>query len=449
MTGPAPRATPPTATHGRARVRVCAGGLSTAQARTLRGSTDTETGALVVSAPTRSGNAALATGVLDALGATGSLRLVGRVPDAAIDVVLPWLVAYRVRHVLVTRIDRMPTTSLTLLLDLVGAAGAVLWVTGVPLSTPHRQVLAGRGSRELEPDTFCDAWTQAAAPPPGVAEVGPTSAEDAEAFWPPMPPDDFPTFRAALHRTVPAPAREQADTLFLATLVEARERLRSLLTGEAPGVRAASNERSGVVQLDRAALEEHVSHYLHHLLAVSPSTAGLTVRVRAAQVAAFRLGWLLSVNLPRLVATADEPSVATRRNPHTWLALRLFRYPYQGATCVLAGLDLDSDTIQTLPTSAVAADGSTVTIDGDIFAVPAPARVMLHAQHLTNQLAGRSADEPFVYVPGGTVTHERVRNTVRAALLDVGVPLLSRKVDSTWAANDWLNRWGVALQEVS
>ncbi len=169
-----------------------------------------------------------------------------------------------------------------------------------------------------------------------------------------MPLDDFPTFRAALHRTVASPAREQADALFLATLVEARARLRPLLTGEAPEVRAATSERADVVQLDRAALEEHISHFLHRLLTVSPSTAGLTVRVRAAQVAAFRLGWLLSVNLPRLVATADEPSVATRRNPHTWHALRLFRYPHQGATCVLAGLDLDSDTIQTLPTSAVA-----------------------------------------------------------------------------------------------
>ncbi len=90
-----------------------------------------------------------------------------------------------------------------------------------------------------------------------------------------------------------------------------------------------------------------------------------------------------------------------------------------------------------------------MTLHGDVFEVPAPARVLLRAQHLTNQLAGRSQVEPFLYVPGGTVTHTRVRDTVRAALLDVGVPLLSRKVDATWAANDWLNRWGVALQEVS
>ena len=68
---------------------------------------------------------------------------------------------------------------------------------------------------------------------------------------------------------------------------------------------------------------------------------------------------------------------------------------------------------------------------------------------MTNQLAGRRGHEPFIYVTGGAVSHTRVRETVRAALLDVGVPLLSRKVDLTWAPNDWLNRWGVALQEVS
>jgi hypothetical protein len=74
---------------------------------------------------------------------------------------------------------------------------------------------------------------------------------------------------------------------------------------------------------------------------------------------------------------------------------------------------------------------------------------MLRAQHLVNQLAGRSGHEPFVYIPGGTISHDRIRNTVRAALLDIGVPLLSRKLDQTWAANDWLNRWGVALQAIS
>lgn len=433
---------------GSSRIRVCAGGLGTPRARALRGSTRLNQGVLVVPSPTRPQASALATAILDALGATGSLRLVGRMPDEALEAVLPWLVAYRVKHLLLVRADRMPAAIVSLALDLAAAAGADLWVTGVPMPSANRELFSARGAQSLKPGEFCRAWAAIvsaadAAPTPATADT--RAGED----WPAMPTDDFPTFRAAFHRCVASPAREQADALFLATIADARRNLGPVLRGEVSAVVAADQEVRGAVQLSRPALEEHVSHYCHALISSSATTAELTVRIRATQVAVYRLGWLMSVNLGRLCATADEPSVAVRRDPRTWHALRTFRYPYQGAICVLTALDLDSDTIRGLPASAVGADGSTVTVHGNTMAVPVEAHVLLRAQLYAVQLAGNPVTEPFIALAGSPVSHDRVRNTVRAALLDLGVPLLSRKVDQTWTGDDWLTRWGLALQTVS
>lgn len=430
------------------RPRVCGGPLTTAQARALHASHDPDRGLLVLSAPTAPQPSTLSSAVLNALGATGSLRLVGRVADTTLEVVLPWLLAYRVRHLLLTRADRMPSASLQHALELAAAAGITVWTTGAPLHDLHRQVLAGRRAQTLTAEEFLTAWNTATAQAQPV-EPDETGLTARPAAWPPMPADDFPTFRAAMRRCLPADVFAAADALFLATMTDARARLAPLLCGDNDAVRAVEQDRPGVVCLDRTALEKQVSRYLHTLIGASTSTPEVTVRLRAAQVAAFRLGWLLSVNLDRVVATADEPSVAARRDPRTWQALRLFRYPYQGAICVLAGLDLDNNTIRALPAGAVAGDGSTVTVHGHRFPVPPPARVMLRAQRLSGQLAGRTDAQPFIHVAGAPATRERVRTTVRAALLDAGVPLLSRKVDETWAGNDWLNRWGIALQEVS
>ena len=127
----------------------------------------------------------------------------------------------------------------------------------------------------------------------------------------------------------------------------------------------------------------------------------------------------------------------------------MFRYPHQGAVCVLTGLDLDGETILTLPASAVALDGSTVTVQGRTLTVPDGAEPLLRAQLFSGQLAGRTDSDPFLHVDGEPLTYDRARATVRAALLDAGVLLLSRQIDSSWNGAEWLLRWGIAIRAVS
>lgn len=137
-----------------------------------------------------------------------------------------------------------------------------------------------------------------------------------------------------------------ADHLYLATLAEAHARLQRPLTGHGT---LADVQPAGRTVLDRARLEAEVAGSLHTLVGRSATAPKLTVRVRAAKTAAFRLGWLLQVDPERLVTTVSTASAAAARSEHTWQTLPLYREPYVGAVLVLAALGLDIETMLTLP----------------------------------------------------------------------------------------------------
>lgn len=429
-----------------ARVVRCVEPLTTEQARWVRGQTDLDRGRVAVSGGgDRAGGTAFANTVLDALGATDAQRLTGRVHESVVTITLPWLLAYRVRHLLVHRADLLLTDTLEAVLTLAAAAGATLWLTGTQLPGPSRELLDDQFVSELGFDAFTAAWQARTHDGVGVETVPARTGG-----WPPVPADDFPTFRAACRRALPPEVFTDVDALYLTTLADARAALTPVLTG-APetGIATGVLETSGKTLLDRARLEEATARYLHSLLNASVDTVEATVRVRAAQTAAFGLGWLLAVNLARLTATMDAPAAAALREPGTWRALRMFRYPHDAAICVLAALGLDLATVLALPHRAVARDGATVTVDGGSLVVPVGGRVLLRAQAITGQLVGRDPEAPFLHAAGADIGQHRVIATVRAALLDAGVPLLSRKVDPYWNGLQWFDRWGVMLQDVS
>jgi hypothetical protein len=262
-----------------------------------------------------------------------------------------------------------------------------------------------------------------------------------------LPADDFPTFRAAMRATLTAAQFAAADRLYLTTVTEALDRLAAPLSGQ--GTQSSDQPGRGRPVLDRTRLEDAVAAYLHTLIGRSGSRAELTVRIRAAQTAAFHLGWLLQVKLDRLVATTATPSAAAVADPDTWDTLRLYREPHSGAVLVLAALGCDAETIRTLPAAAVSADGATVTVHGVPLPTPPGAAVLLRAQLTAGQLEGRGADAPFVHAHGEEFPGGKVLATVRRAYLDTGIPLLSRIVGHTWSDAEWLSRWGVCLQDLA
>jgi len=429
-----------------ARIVRCSAPMTTVQARMLRASS--APGAAIVVSPglalhTASGAAAA---VLDALGITGAQRKESRVHESALDQVLPWLLAYRVRELAVHRADLLVPPALELLVEITAAAGVRLWLTGTQMGGPAEAVLATQRITRLDAQPFLDRWLAAAA---AVADNR-LPERHTPAGWPPMPADDFPTFRAAARRVLDADTFAAVDRLYLETLWDARGRLAPLLAGESPDVPAGQPLPSGRALLDRSALEEAVTRLLHAAVHQSTNVSEAIVRIRATQSAAFGLGWLLGVSPPRLIATMSEPARAAREAGSTWAALRTIRWPDLAAVCVLAALDLDMETMLTLRRCDVADDGSCVTVAGVTLPVPTAAHVLLQAQHIAGDLAGFGPDAVFLHLEGQPLKPARLLLAVRqAAYLDNGVLLLSRKLDRSWSSHMWIHRWGVTLQDIA
>ncbi|MGY1838431.1 MULTISPECIES: hypothetical protein [unclassified Modestobacter] len=427
-----------------ARIRVCRDRLDTTEVRWLLGCTDVTAGRVVLRPSSQAAvGATVVSDLLDALGITGTQRRTDRAHQSVLDHVLPWLLAYRIRDLVVHGYTSMTLDALRLLLDLTDATGVRLWLTG--RTTDERlQIATARGATTA-------TWTEVHAALTATA-AQPTDNPDAEGpdvAWvcPPVPADDFLTFRAAARATLPAEQLTAVDAVYLATLTEARSRLAGPLAGD--GTLADDQLPGGRPLLARDRLEATVAQYLHTLVMRSATAAELTVRLRAAQTAAFHLGWQLQVRLERLVNTASAPSAAAARSRSTWQVLRLYRDPVIGATLVLTALGCDVATMLALPAAAVAADGSTVTVHGAPLPTPPGAAVLLRAQRFAGQLTGRSPAEPFLHAAGEPVTDAKIASIVHAAVKDAGVPLASRVVDHTWNGRQWLTRWGVTLQEVS
>lgn len=423
-------------------IRVCTEALDTATARWVLSRTDLAAGRLTVyphGDGHHEGLVQILGDLLDALGVTGPQRLVGRAHQSVLAYTLPWLLAYGIRDVLVHRHDRCSDAAIELLADLTAAAGARLWLTGPTGDAGRADMLAGRGAVTV---TWAQVREHFAATPGGAPRPVPDRP-----VWPEVPADDFPTFRAAMRRTLTAAQFAEADELYLATVAEARARLAGPLSGE--GTLAARQPGGRLPVLDREILERVVAAYLHTLIGRSQHRSDLTVRIRAAQTAAFTLGWFMQVKLDRLVATTSAPPVQAATSQQTWEVMRLYREPHVGAVLVLAALGCDIDTIRTLPTSAVAPSGAAITVHGAPLPTPPGADVLLRAQLIAGQLTGRGPDAPFAHAFGEEMTQVRVQNILRIVHAEVGIPMLTRHIDRTWGGHEWLTRWGVMLQDLS
>lgn len=425
------------------RIQLCTDVADTAAVRWLLSLTDVSAGRLVFhpSGHLHShGATSLAGELLDALGVTGNQRAVGRASQYNLNAALPWLLAYEIRTVIVHGWSRVPLDALELLLELADATGVRLLLTG-PCTTERRQVVIGRRAT-------VSTWANLRAELEGeLARALPASSDTKLDVFPPMPTDDFPTFRAAMRDTLGGSDFARADALFLATLRESAVWLRAPLSGA--GTLAERQPPHGRPLLDRDVLEQTVATYVHMLVSRSRDHAEVTIRVRAAQTAAFHLGWLIQVNLDRLLATTATPSAAAVRSPHTWETLRMYRDPHIGAVMVLAALEFDAETILELPCAAIAPDGTTVAHGGIELPVPEGAQVLLRAQRLCGLLAGRDASAPFVHHYGEPLTRAKVTAAVRGVYSDTGVSLMSRRLDSSWSAHEWFTRWGLCLQVAS
>lgn len=193
---------------------------------------------------------------------------------------------------------------------------------------------------------------------------------------------------------------------------------------------------------------------LEHLRAVVHGCAcaeEMLVVVRATQAAAYRGGLLVSVELPRLVATAERAADAAVHSPTTWRRLRAYRQPYRGAACALAACDMALETMLGLALAGVRADGKLVVApSGKKVTLPAGAELYLRAQVAHRYIQGASDDELLFATEDGPMRDKYLADAVRNALSEVGVTLYSQQLDrAELDPKRWARRWGIAVQELS
>ena len=405
------------------RLRVCQEPMDTSRVRWLLQCNDPAFGRVVLRGRLghrRAATASVLADLLDALGATGPQRALGRTHPNLMAHVLPRMLAHDLEDLIVHDYRLLPVHALEHLIDLSDAVGARLWLTGPAAGTTTAGLLHDRAASAA-------TWAELQA-----ALIAPTAGADTAAWspepWPVMPADDFPTFRAAMKRVLRPEEFDNADALYLDTLTESQRALAGPFSGQ--GTLHPRQPTGDRPVLHRGDLEAAVAAHLHTLVACSGSLAEITVRVRAAQVAAFTLGWLLQVKLERLLATASSPSEQVAADPRTWATFGLYREPHIGAVLVLAALGMDATTIRTLPAHAVSADGCSVTLHGATLPVPPGGALLMRAQQAAGQLAGRAATEPFVHAHDEELTNREVFKVIRTAYLDTGLPLLSRRLDA-------------------
>ena len=260
-------------------------------------------------------------------------------------------------------------------------------------------------------------------------QVATAPAEPPAPEFPRVPADSFVTFRAE--------ARQRLDTDAFA-VVDARYRAAFDLARAWFGTEAQVGEEA-VLGLIRSQLH-----------GCSCTDEMLTAQ-RAIEAAAFRAGWLVSVELDRLVVTADRTSAAAIHSPQTWRRLRAYREPYRGAACALAAAELAPETMTSLALGQVDPEGTSVTPSDRPAPVEIPqgADVYLRAQLWYRRLQGAGDSDLLFAGDPGPMRARYLADAVRCPLGEVGVPLFSQMVDRAEIdSKRWANRWGLSVQEL-
>lgn len=360
--------------------------------------------------------------LLECFGVRNDLTGAGRDDDASWDALISWLLAYRIRHVVLLDAQWLPRPLLDEVAALAALCGLELWlVAHHPVSTEHLDAIA--------------RWPHDTPPPAqlvGVVRAGLDTGRDPTPplGFPAVPRDNFFTFRAEARRRLDPAAYAVVD-----------ERYRQAFTAAAKHVAAITVDEASVLE------------YLRGELNRCASTDEMFTVVRATQAAAFHAGWLVNADVVRLVVTAETASRAAIHDPDTWRRLRGYRDPYRGAACGFAAADIAITEMQAVTLADVAHDGATATVarDGSTVTVelPAGSRVFVRAQrvHRVNQDA---EDTDLLFADQDEPMRDRfLVNALRAPILEIGVPLLSQATN--WTRVDskrWATRWGLSVQEL-
>ncbi|MGH8981158.1 MAG: hypothetical protein ACRDWE_09090 [Acidimicrobiales bacterium] len=407
----------------RARIKTMTLHHTTEGARRLRASSNPDAGLFVAAVPPDMRRSyPLTWELLAALGKEPDVSGAGRHQDLDWELVCAWVLAHGVRHVVLVDAQWIPPR---LLPDVVGIAtttGTTLWlVAHQPVDNGYVEALGGWPTEAASGAELANLVSS--------AQVTPITATPPD--YPRLLADSYLTFRAAARRELGADEFELVDARY----TEAYNSAKSWFEDQPAGA------------VGEQALLAYVRGRLHGCFCAEE----MLVEVRGIQAAAHNESWLISANLSRLVATAQNASAAAIHSSHTWRRLRAYREPYRGAACALVASEMALHSMLEVRIADVDPDGSAVAFPGpdgpERVVLPEGAEVFLRAQVVHRAIQGAGTGELLFATEEGPMTAKYLANSVRAALADVGVPLYSQQVERAEVdAKRWSQRWGLAVQ---
>ena len=332
-----------------------------------------------------------------------------------------WMAAEEVRHLFVLRAHLLHPDRWRELTALGYRRGINIWLIGPPLSRRRGAPQGRRRPHRWTAEAFAAHWANTKTDEP--------DGDDSTTF-PEVPAEDFPTFRAACRRLLDNAGFEQVDHAYRQSMDDTDVWLRPW---DPRGRRTAPPPLT---------LDDLASH-LQSLIITSTGTAEAVTRLRGAQAACFRAGWL--VGFDPVVVNPKNGQVPLGSDLDRTVASRLRRLctPHSVAAMTLfLATHLHSEALSHLHIGDIGAEGTTVAIRGaQRFRIPRYAASLLRVQLLARRETGAVDSDPL-FVRAGTAERSAaaaLRNTLRSVGAKAGISVSAH--DSMSSPNDakaWL-----------
>jgi hypothetical protein len=353
--------------------------------------------AVVHPTPLLATSSQLAAELLVALGKSFEALTAERCKARAWDLVDTWIAAERVRALFVLRAHLLAPALCQELVDLAKRAGLDLWLVGQGGCAGLMPAGADTPHRLWDPASFVERW----------ADIERSEhLPDGHSGFPEVPGDEFVTFRASCRDLLDPASFERVDRVFCEAMATTLTWLRGwqgrqlqTLTEEVP-------------------IGDTATH-LQGLLVSSSSSSEAVTRLRGAQAAFFRFGWLVAYS-PQAFAGTDTGTLLLRPSldPGTATALRRLCTPQSTAVMALfLAVDLSTQAMSRLSLASIADDGGAVSIDSGRYSIPYYAQSLVRAQVIHRQREGAEAAHPLFAHP--TATGPRLARLLLDALRSV------------------------------
>ena len=356
--------------------------------------------------------------LLAALGCRDDVAGTGRNVTKDTENLIAWILAHPIRHIVLIDAQWLASELLELAIHVAAAADAELWlVCHRPIERAWERTIAAWPTIDCAPDELATTLDQQT----------PVEAENDVELFPRLNDAPWMTFRANCRDTLTSDEFSTVDARYCDAV------------------------QAGLNQFESSALTEDL--VLGHLKERCDGAATfdeMIVEARAAQVAAWRHGWHVQIDINQFSAVANTtPTRRQLNNPAWWRRLSVYAEPWRGATCALAATGLGCTRMTDLTLADVDDNGNArdpdtrTTLD-----VPAGGRMYLRAQHSLRIMHGaRPSDPLFVVDDEKPARDRRLAQALLDAQLECGVNVTGGRIargDTTKAA--WVSRLGVAVQ---